>query len=458
MSLHAKILIALALVLALLLGVLAGGYGWYRSTHVKVDGILYEKPGRELDLRGQQISPEHFENLEKTFPGTKILWDVPFRDTVYSSDITEITVTELTEEDAAMLKYLPELKKVDASNCSDYAEIAGLMEDRPELQVDYAVTIDGQLLPKDTQRIDFPAGRGNYTDLMERLVYLPQVSTLYFEEPELTAEQLEEIQNKYPEIHISWEKTVFGQKLSCDTEELDISGTKFQTVEEIESQTDYLRGLKKLIMCDTGLPNDDIAANRERSRDRFKVIWNVKVGQFNVRTDETWFMPTKFHKDVKDRDVQNLRYCEDMICIDLGHNVIKNIDWLRGTPHMKYLIIADGPLQDITAIGTLKELKFLEVFMTDIRDITPILGCTALEDLNVARIPASLRPLKDMPWLKNIWASGGYVNKEDAEFLRKALPNTYIDTAHHHDCCGRGWRQLQNYYDMRDILGMPYLK
>ena len=455
MSAHIKILIVIALLLAILLGVLSASWYFYRNAHVKVDGVIYERSLRQLDLRGQSVTVEQYLNLKESLPNCEITWDVPFQDTVYPDDTTEISVTTLSEEDMKRMQYLPKLQKVDATACFDYAAVQALMEAHPDWQVDYNVRIDGQVLFKDTQSIAFPEGRGNYDDLMNNLVYLPQVQEIHFDEPALKSSELTAIREKYPNIQITWMKTVFGEKRPDDTKELDISGTKFTSISQVEEQAAYLPGLEKLTMCDTGLKNDDIAGFRERVRGKCKVIWNVQVGRFNVRTDETWFMPTKFHMDIKDVHAQNLKYCEDMICVDLGHNMMKNIEWVKGMPHLQYLIIADCPLQDVTPIGTLKELKFLELFMTDIRDISPIVGCTALEDLNVARIPADLTPLAEMKWLKNLWASGGRVSKKDAEFLRQQLPNTRIDTSYAHDCTGRGWRESQNYKDMRKILDMP---
>ena len=455
MSTHVKILITAAVLLALLLGVTAGGYFWHRSAHVKVDGVIYDRNTEYLDLRGQDISMERYQHLREAFPDCRIAWDVPFQNAAYANDITEMTVTSISGEDIDQLQYFENLQKVDATGCRDLQMVKRLQEAYPRCDVDYTVEIDGLTLARDTESLKFSEGRGDFDQLMENLQYLPQMKTLYFDEPSLLPEQLTALMEQYPEIHMSWDKTVFGKKMPSDTKELDISGKKFTSIQEVERQAGYLTGLKKLTMCDTGLPYDEIAGFRERVRGKCKVIFNVKIGQMTVRTDETWFMPTKFHKDVKDKDAQNLKYCEDMICIDLGHNVMKNLEWVKGTPHLKYLIVADGPLQDVTPIGTLKELKFLELFMTDIRDITPLLGCTALEDLNLARIPADVKPIAKMTWLKNLWISGGRVPKEDVEYLQKHLPHTHIDAAMHHNCTGRGWRQSQNYIDMRNMVGMP---
>ena len=123
---------------------------------------------------------------------------------------------------------------------------------------------------------------------------------------------------------------------------------------------------------------------------------------------------------------------------------------------MKYLIVVDGPLLYIDPIGSLKELIYLELFWNQISDFTPLLGCTALQDLNISRNHGDPLVFKDMPWLKNLWVNMNHTVKPDVRaLLSESLPDTHIVF----DCSwptGDGWRQLQNYYDMRDIVDMPY--
>ena len=68
---------------------------------------------------------------------------------------------------------------------------------------------------------------------------------------------------------------------------------------------------------------------------------------------------------------------------------------------------------------------------------------------------ADFRPLAEMTWLKNLWINGNGVSQADRKYLTEALPDTRIEF----DAgwiTGNGWRELQNYFDMRDLLGMPY--
>ena len=66
-----------------------------------------------------------------------------------------------------------------------------------------------------------------------------------------------------------------------------------------------------------------------------------------------------------------------------------------------------------------------------------------------------------MTWLKNLWwcDANGYANparREAVERMCQALADTKIAIYIDHPTAG-GWRQLPNYFAMRDYLGMFYL-
>ena len=182
----------------------------------------------------------------------------------------------------------------------------------------------------------------------------------------------------------------------------------------------------------------------------------MECGEITVRTDETTFMPVReavyyFF----DEDTYNLRYCEEMVCIDLGHMAIRNIDFVEFMPHLKYLILAHTTVTDITPISNCKELVFLEMDWTGIKDYEPLLGCTALEDLNLGLTYGDPEIIGQMTWLKNLWWKGRGYNAQ--VLLQEKLPNTTL-VFNSKLTVGGGWRKLQNYYDMRDPLEMPYME
>ena len=78
---------------------------------------------------------------------------------------------------------------------------------------------------------------------------------------------------------------------------------------------------------------------------------------------------------------------------------------------MKYLILVQGKFSDISPIGNMPDLYYLELFNNNrIIDLTPLLNCKNLKQLNLP-------------------------------FTAKS---------------GGGRRNDQSYFDMRDLMEMPY--
>lgn len=130
-------------------------------------------------------------------------------------------------------------------------------------------------------------------------------------------------------------------------------------------------------------------------------------------------------------------------------------------PHLRHLILADDLVYDISPLENLKELEWLELFNTAVQDPTPLLGCTALRDLNVCYIstpPDTLfETLSQMTWLRRLWCTGTYMSDAQVKALREALPNTEVWCSPGDESTGGTWRYDEDYYDMRDAFHMYYM-
>lgn len=452
------------LVAVILLACVGGGLGyytWYQNNHIFVEDVVYEKDLTSLDLRGTGVSVEHYEAVRQQLPDCDIRYDLPFQGDFYPDDTTEITVTSLTEEEVALLDYLPELTEVHAEGCRDYAQLLALQERRPDCQVFYTVTLYGTEYPEDTAELSFGSEQLDLQELQDALAWLPELESIFFDQPAVAAEDLTGLQEAWPDISITWEKDAFGQTYSSDVTEIDLTGMILTSPEEVVEPLRYFPALEKVIMCECGtdektrFDNETMAAFREKMRPEYKVVWSMKINGLTVRTDDTYFMPAKYNKVASNYQVQDLIYCEDMLCVDLGHMAITQLDFVTGMPHLKYLIVADGPLIYIEPLATCKELVYLELFRTEVSDFTPLLECTALEDINVVRTNGDPMVFKDMPWLKNVWISPWRMTEEKRAELQAALPDAKIQY-NPFDPSSCGWRDIPNYFAMRDLLGMPY--
>lgn len=454
------------ILIAVLLLVAAGGIGyytWYQNSHIFVEEAVYAKDLTELDLRGTGVSLEHYEAVHQQLPDCEIRYDLPFQGGFYADDTTELSITSLTDTEVELLDYLPGLQTVHAEGCRDYAQLRALQERRPDCTVTYTVPLFGKEYPQDTKELSFGSEQLDMAELKAALSNLPQMEKVFFQQPTVPAAELIDLMEACPEISVTWEKDFFGTAYTSDVTELDLTGTQMETLDGVEEAAAYFPALEKLILSECGpdpsrrkwIDYETMAAFREKMRPQYKVVWTVQINNLKVRTDETYFMPAKHHEVVTNFQVQNLKYCEDMICVDLGHMAIQDISFVEGMPHLKYFIIVDAPLMYIDSISTCKELIYLEFFWTWLNDFTPLLECTAMQDLNVSRTNGDPMVFKEMTWLKNLWIDGNDLTEAEKVELEAALPNTYIKYCYGL-MAGNGWRFLQNYYDMRDLLGMPY--
>ena len=492
---------------------------------VLAGGRLYPRGRAELDLRERRISAGTYDKLQKALPDTDILWNVPFQGKLLPSNITELTVTaltaedartllyfkslqvlnaegctdyenlltyrlqspgcrvryrvtvggstydsdakmlmvtEFTEDDAAKIAYLPDLEIVDGSGCTDYGNLAALQAAYPGLSVRYAVTLGDSELEADTVEATVTGAESG--QLIQALAGLPNLKNLTLIDPAADGSNLQALRLQYPDLTLSWYFRVNGREIGEDAVEVDVSGMDFSSLAAAENMASCFPKLEKFIMssCTVGgkaIGNETMADFRERMRSSYKVVWTVQCGRLSVRTDATTFMPTREHEYYfLDSMAPNLKYCEDMICIDIGHHKVKDISFVRYMPHLKYLILTDTAVQDISPVAELKELIFLELTFGIVRDYTPLLQCTALEDLNMDKLDyyADPTPIYQMTWLKTLFWHR--CNTQVQQKLAEALPNTHLDfTGTTTNPIHTGWRNLQNYYDMRDLLGMPYM-
>lgn len=512
-----KLGIALSVAIAVVLVV---GIALALIFFVFVGGRAYPRNAPALDLRDQALSAEDFDRVQEKLPGTYILWNIPFQNGSLSSGEKELKVTSLTDGDVEVLDYALGLETVDGWECDDYVQLARLQQRHPNAQVQFALNISGVNCNWQTKRItvdgltdedaeklcslshleqvrisgctdyallrqlqqDHPQWDMTYTvtfgdeefaydeaqirgvdatyeQITGALETMPNLTKLELVNPRAEGEALVALQADYREkgVDITWQVELYGQTVSSDATELDISGAAVKSCEEVEQAVQCLPKLEKLIMSDCGIDSKTMAAFRERQRENYKVVWTVHLSsKCKARTDDTYFMPIQQGEYYfLDKHSEELKYCEDMVCIDLGHHKIHNIDFVAYMPKLKYLILAHTEVQDVSPIVNCQELVYLEVDWSTIRSYEPIAQLKKLEDLNLNQTYCDITPILSMTWLKNLWAPGrsGSVQLK----LLEALPDTHVQLQDKNPA-GQGWRNLDNYYAMRDYLGMYYME
>ena len=409
----------------------------------------------QIDLRNTGLTPEEYDRVKGWFPDAQILWDIPFQGAYYDMHTTHLTVNSLAEQDLTILPYFTALESLDASECRDYALITAAVERFPDLEIRYGIWLGPESYPADTAQLVL--SDVNLSELIEVLPYFTALERIEFQGILPPAQELLAFTAQHPDIECYWQVTVFDMVADVYTTELDFSGIPMTGTEEVAAAAEYLPNLTQVVMLDCGLGNDQMGALCQAYPDIF-FVWYVKLGQgITVRSDITIFAPVKLHKIVFDGDLDGLRYCTKLVVIDLGHMFISDISFLQYTTELRFLILGDTRVTDLTHLSGLKKLQFLELFSINVTDFTPLQGCTALEDLNICGTVADCTPLHQMTWLKRLWHVMGHMSAQDRAALRSALPDTLVYEPIH-GSTSDGWRTGYLYYEMRDLMGMPYMR
>ncbi len=434
-----------------------------------VAGALVYFPQLEVIHAEQCTDYSGLAALWEQFPQLDVRYSVPLVRQRLPSSSTEVKVLSLDAETAAILEYLPRLTRVNVATCADEGLIDEISLQHPDWTVDTSDTIDGVKVTAQTRSLDLSGKQLTLAAVTWLVENLPRLETVNLSDCSLSQAELMELTASFPDCFFLWRAQIGKAQFLTDAEEIDISGVQLDSTRAVEEMLDFLPNVKRVIMCSCGL-DDETMDDLNRRYEDIRFVWSVNIKNIKVRTDATFFYPFVYERQmgiknlrVNETDLYPLRYCTDMIAIDIGHmSEVTTCEWAAFMPNLKYLILVETSITDLTPLSNLKNLVFLEIFTTKITDYSPLLGCTALEDLNLGKTYGDPAPIAKMTWLKNLWWSGiqgtyGLPCSDAPEMLAKALPNTTMKFRLDNPNVNNGWRQLDNYKAMRDVMGIFYL-
>ena len=475
MKLRKFLLISLAIlvILALAAGFGIQQYRKYQDRFIMIDNVKYEKTTQVMDLsnrplgdleqlrqlpdlqylnlHGTGLDGKTYDTLRSWFPEAEIFWDIPFQGAFFPMETQELTITTLAEEDLEALAYFSQLKTVNAQDCRDYAALDLLRQARTDLDVRYTLSLVGTEYAIDTRELVIS---GMETEALAAVLpYFTDLQKVELVTPLAPVEDLVALMEMAPETEFTWNLELGGIPVNEKTETLDLTNIPM-TVEEMDAVLPYLLNLTRVEMTGCGISNEEMDALNLRY-ENIKIVWTVRIGWRDYKTDIDAFMPARDGMTtVYNSYLYNLRYCHDVIALDIGHMEVTDISFVAYMPHLKFLLLGDTRVSDLSPLEGLTELVYLELFMTNITECDALLTLTALEDLNVSYTYCDAEVLSQMTWLKNLWwakpTTLGWA------LLPDALANTHLEF-NTFSSTGNGWRDLPNYFAQRDIFGLGYM-
>ena len=155
--------------------------------------------------------------------------------------------------------------------------------------------------------------------------------------------------------------TLCGVEIDTQAAEIDFGERAVQDVEDLIALIEQMPNLMRVDMYHSKLS----LADMDRLFDGYPQIrfgWTLYMGKHVARMDATSF--STLHGKCPEHDetfFAPLRFCRDLVALDLGHNRIRDISFLRNFPHMKVLILACNKIEDISVLGELKELDAADI-------------------------------------------------------------------------------------------------
>lgn len=269
-----------------------------------------------------------------------------------------------------------------------------------------------------------------------------------------------------PEATFLFTLDVFGITVTSRTEILDLHDRKDIVLSTVEETVMCMPNLRKVDMCGCGFSTEEMGVLFDKYPN-VRFVWELDLKGRKLRTDAVGFStlnPGKYEngsesynksvraanpKRLKTEDIQVLRYCPDLIALDLGHNYIDDLSVLEYLPNLQILIIADNKITDISVFSRLPNLVYVEFFMNAVTDISPLANHEKLLDLNFCNNKVTdLSPLLTMPQLERCWCAGNKFSRAEGKEMQEKMPDCIVDYTARDDTAD-GWRDHERYEWMR---------
>ncbi len=256
-----------------------------------------------------------------------------------------------------------------------------------------------------------------------------------------------------------------------DAEEADISyvDVKWMGI-DMNNVLDSLPNLKKIYMIGCGYNNEEYAALQDAHPD-IKIVWEIVLSYWTIRTDAVAFSTFKTCDDrffLYNDEAYYLKYCTDLVALDLGHNFVSDISFLQYMPNLKILILVDNVkqvredgyieyLSDLSMLKNCPKLRYLEIFAIHAQDLSFLEVCKDIEDLNISYTSVnSIEYLTDLPHLQRLWMENCGISYDDYIRLTEIYPEARI-VYYGTGSIDQGWRDGDHYWAMRDMFFNNYV-
>ena len=347
------------------------------------------------------------------------------------------------------LQYLPHLTSLAFPETDLTAtQVASIQERYPELTVRCSVNILGTLYDADTSRIDLSAmTSGQMDEVIPKLGLLgnlTDVELMKGDESRLSLADVARLQDCAPGTTFHYAFKLFGQTLSTTDEEVSFVDYSIgnEGEDEIRAALSVLDNCKRFLLEDCGIDNEVLASIREDFRGQTKVVWRIYFGKYTALTDQETIRAVY---NVFDTTCHDLKYCEDVKYMDIGHNdTLTDLSFVGYMPNLEVLIASGCAATELPGFENCKKLTWLELANCHkLKDISSLEGCESLRFLNLSYTKVTnYMPLDGLPLERFCCLSAKASVEEQNTFL--AIHPDCLTRFYGSQPYGYGWRYDDN--------------
>ena len=384
---------------------------------------------KTLDLSGSTCYKE-IEAYKEAHPDVALTYTVDLGNIAVPFDTESLVINEGEAKIEALvnnLEYLRSLKSLDLSNIIlSREQIEALLNKYPNLDIKKSISLFGKEYSYDTKELELSDIKPEDITLlgnnMEHLLYLEKIKLNAPPDGSSYAlSDLEALSKTVPGLTIDYSFNFYGLDISLADTSMEFDGVHFGTeaLPEIRSLLSLMPNLEYLKLADAGIPSEEMQALKEEFPS-VKIIWRVYFGEYmHCLTDEETIRAI-FR--LNDKNCYELRYCEDVKYMDIGHNSdLTDTSFIAHMPKLEIVILSGSPFTDTTPFANCPNLQFLElVWCGNVKEISSLKNCTNLEYLNLCYNQVTdLSPLDDLPLKRFMYYSPKLTAQQQQEFIDK---------------------------------------
>lgn len=438
-----------------------------RLDESEIRGFRYMKNLKTVDAMN---CPNHaaLVKLQEAYPALDVQWQIHLGGRQWSRDTEKLDLRELdvtSQELLDTLGYFGEGTQVRLGEFTLTEEEKEIVSNAfPDMRIYWGVELMGEVLSSGETKLSFVGKNVDVDALLAVADQFVAMEEIDFTGCGLSLESLSAVQEAFPGAFLRSELELYGQKLTTEEVEIDFSGIQMGTTDDIEAAVKLMPNLEKVIMSDCGFSNEQMDELNKRHEDVL-FVWTVYFSVYSLRTDVVGFCASDLPQNgyiapkLNSKNLEPLKYCTELIALDLGHMHYDDLSFLENMHKLEYLILVDARYTDISVLAQMKNLKYLELFKNTIDDISPLLECKNLKHLNIGYTRGfDYTPLLQMTWLERLWFPGHRLEDAQAQEIMDALVNTqvYMPEWDKDGSTGGEWREVDAYFEMRNFFGMFY--